>query len=285
MKIVTLSNGIRPNDRAFNYGDGIFTTLCVRNGQPELLSYHLARLHHDAEVLGIQIEPATLASALKDYIDTLTEDTDKVVVKIHISAGEGGRGYARDSKAPALVRFSNHEYPTQYVEMKKSGVTLICAQIQLPIQPKLGGVKHMNRLEQVLIKQEVINKNADDALVFNTNNELVEASAGNVFFRIGTQWHTPEITTSGVRGVVRQCLIDEMNNAAIGVRIGHYTLEHIMAADALVVTNALMGVMPVTRLLLPLDQESKSFPQSLDSSTILTRLLITKIQDEYADTP
>ena len=285
MKIVTQTNDISPNDRAFNYGDGIFTTLCVTNGKVELLSYHINRLCHDAEVLGIHIEPATLIRALKNYINSLTKDVIKTVVKIHISAGEGGRGYARDPQAPALVRFSRHVYPVQYLEMKKKGVVLICAQTQLPIQPRLGGVKHMNRLEQVLIKQEVINQNADDALVFNTHNELVEASAGNVFFKLGTQWHTPEIIHSGVKGVVRQCLIDALTQKGIGVCQGRYTIEHIVSADALVVTNALMGVMPVAKVVLPSSEESKLFPQSIDSSTILTRLLTTKIQDENADTP
>ena len=285
MKIVSNSDSISSSDRAFNYGDGIFTTLCVSNRNIELLSFHLKRLTHDAAVLGIQLDETILSHAIYDYVNSLPAELDKKVVKIHVSAGEGGRGYARHPQTPALVRFSTHAYPQHYSQLKQTGMEVICARTKLAIQPLLGGVKHLNRLEQVLIKQEVTEAKVDDALVFNTNDELVEASAGNVFFKIADRWHTPEITHCGVNGVVRQCLINEMTRAGIDVHQGKYTFEDIMASDSLLVTNALMGVMPVAKLSLSDLNESKLFSQSIHSSAVLASLLTNKIQDEYANTP
>lgn len=287
------------NDRALNYGDGVFTTMCVSQGKVELLSFHLARLNHDAQALAISLDMAALRQAIDEYVNAptalLEHPSSKRVMKVHVSAGEGGRGYARNSEAPAIVRFSTHDFPAHYAQLQTTGLTVICAKTPLAIQPLLGGIKHMNRLEQVLVKREVNAANVDDALVFDTQGHIIEASAGNIFFKTDSGWHTPQVNNCGVNGVVRQCLLSALNASSshesalnensIGVHEGEYTLADIANANALVVTNALMGVMPVNKVMLNDEKTNNEleFRASHEEANTLVKLVLDNIQEDHAN--
>jgi len=283
VKLVANSDAITADDRGFNYGDGIFTTMCVMHQQVQLLPYHLSRLMHDAKVLSLQLDEIALTDAITRYVASLPSSPDKVVVKVHISSGTGGRGYARDVNSPSLVRFTTHDFPIHYEHLKTTGMTVICAATALAIQPLLGGVKHLNRLEQVFVKREVLAAGVDDGLVCDMQGNIIEASAGNLFFKNSTGWHTPQLHGSGVNGVVRACLLDEMIRAGINVMEGEYVLNDVKSAQALLITNALMGVMPVSKLQLPNDEGAILYSDSLQGCAQLTSLLDRKIQDVHAN--
>ena len=276
MKIIPNDTPIASSDRAFNYGDGVFTTICVVNDHPELLSLHLSRLLHDCAAIGLSIDTHILERAIGSKIgelqasaclkrketsqigdgkDSLSDGESspsqhdkseiKYVLKVHVSGGEAGRGYSRDEANPALVRLTQHPYPTHYDTLSATGVTLMCAQTALAIQPALAGIKHMNRLEQVLIKREINQANVDDALVCDTQGNVIECSAGNVFFYADNTWCTPSLTGSGVNGVVRQCLLNALSDENLSFKEGVFTLSDIKGANCVVITNALMKVLPV----------------------------------------
>ncbi len=277
MRIIPSATPISPSDRAFNYGDGVFSTLLVHNQKPQLYSYHLSRLEHDAAAIKITVDTCALETAINDQIAAFSNSSNdispsKYVLKVHVSGGQAGRGYARSEDSVPLVRFSQHPYPAHYEGMAKQGMSLICAQTRLAIQPLLAGVKHMNRLEQVLIKHEVNEAHADDALVCDTNDNLIEASAGNVFFYSQGEWYTPSLKGSGVNGVVRQCLIDSLLNNNHTLHVGEYQLSHIGNASAVVITNALMGVMPVKSVRMP-DHSKLEFDVASESVLELSNLL------------
>lgn len=276
MQILSSDTPVSVSDRAFNYGDGVFSTLLVENGKAQLLSYHINRLVHDANAIGVHVDPAPLEQAI---IRAISSVDDKCVFKVHISSGVGGRGYARDNTNLANVRFSFHVYPTHYRAMEQRGMSLICAETNLAIQPRLAGVKHMNRLEQVLVKQEVDAHNADDAVVCDTQDNIVESSAGNLFFYFNGCWHTPSLKGSGVNGVVRQYLIQALFNENHPLNVGEYSLEQLKQAQAIVVTNALMGVMPVKSVAYP---DTQVVEYTLDSmpQRHLSSLLHQQIQSE-----
>lgn len=258
VQIITDDTPIQPSDRAFNYGDGVFTTLCIENSQPQLLSFHINRLIYDASAIGITLDETALEQAIVDFatkqvlnnVSTQSKCT-KQVLKVHVSAGIGGRGYARDDENVPQVRFSFHPYPVHYAALAEQGMALICAETALAIQPLLAGVKHMNRLEQVLIKREIKASGADDAIVCDTQDHVVESSIGNVFFYANGTWYTPSLKGSGVNGVVRQCLIQALLNDNQALNVGEYELSALAKAECVVVTNALMGVMPVNAITFP----------------------------------
>ncbi|WP_421134412.1 aminodeoxychorismate lyase [Alteromonas sp. A079] len=268
MDIVSNSHPIMPDDRAFNYGDGVFTTMCVSDGHVELLPYHLRRLTHDTNVLGITIDIPKLSDAIEHVVAkeaAKTANSRRYVLKVHASAGTGGRGYARDPHAHSIVRLTFHPYPASYEGMWSSGITAMCANTRLAVQPLLAGVKHMNRLEQVFIKQEIARTpGVQDALVFDTQGNVIESSAGNVFINRNNTWYTPRIDEAGVNGVVRQCLLEHMRASAASVVESRLSLSDIQSADAIAITNAVLGVMWVSTLSVPPN------PASLDKEDIVT---------------
>ena len=256
MRIIPSATPISSSDRAFNYGDGVFTTLLVNEHQVELLPYHISRLEHDAAAIKLNIDTHTLEAAIAEQVKAIknaSADTasPKYVLKIHVSGGQAGRGYARSEDSEALIRFSQHPYPSHYDSLANKGVSVICAQTRLAIQPLLAGVKHMNRLEQVLVKHEVDEAGVNDAIVCDTQDNVIEASAGNVFFYFNEQWYTPSLKGCGVNGVVRQFLIDSLLNDNCALHVGEYDLSYLQNASAIVITNALMGVMPVQQIRMP----------------------------------
>ena len=234
----------------------MFTTLLVNEHIVQLLPYHISRLVHDAASIKLSIDAHTLEAAIAEHVNAIKlasseNASSKYVLKIHVSGGQAGRGYARSENSEALIRFSQHPYPSHYDSLANQGVSVICAQTRLAIQPLLAGVKHMNRLEQVLVKHEVDEAGVDDAIVCDTQDNIIEASAGNVFFHLNEQWYTPSLKGSGVNGVVRQCLIDSLLNDNNSLHVGDYDLSYLGRSSAVVITNALVGVMPVQQIRMP----------------------------------
>jgi 4-amino-4-deoxychorismate lyase len=307
VKIISSDTPIASSDRAFNYGDGVFTTLCVVNDHPELLSLHLSRLSHDCAAIGLSIDTHILeraigskiealqasaclkrnkASQIGDGKDALSEGESnpsqqdksdiKYVLKVHVSGGEAGRGYSRDEANPPLVRFTQHPYPTHYDSISATGVALMCAQTALAIQPALAGIKHMNRLEQVLIKREINQADADDALVCDTQGNVIECSAGNIFFFTNNKWCTPSLTGSGVNGVVRQCLLNALKEENVPHKVGEFTLNDVMQADCVVITNALMKVAPIKSITFA-DGSTSLYPVNNNNIDTLQTLLLKRL--------
>ena len=283
MRIIPSATPISSSDRAFNYGDGVFTTLLVSEHQVELLPYHISRLEHDAAAIKLNIDIRALEAAIAEQVKTIKSGSGdnaspKYVLKVHVSGGQAGRGYARSEDSEALVRFSQHPYPVHYYSLANEGATVICAQTRLAIQPLLAGVKHMNRLEQVLVKHEVDDAGVHDAIVCDTQDNIIEASAGNVFFYLNEQWYTPSLKGSGVNGVVRQCLIDSLLNDNCSLHVGEYDLSYLRKASAVVITNALMGVMPVQKIQMP-DFSYVDFDVRSDAIVALKTRLQTALQN------
>ena len=300
MKIIPSDTPIASSDRAFNYGDGVFTTICVANDHPELLSLHLSRLVHDCAAIGLSIDIHILESAIWSRIEeihasagsktsalsdvelkaTHTNNAQfKYVLKVHVSGGEAGRGYSRDEANPPLVRFTQHSYPTHYDALLNTGVTLMCARTALAIQPALAGIKHMNRLEQVLIKREINQAYVDDALVCDTQGNVIECSAGNIFFFTNHTWCTPSLTGSGVNGVVRQCILNALNDENTPARVEDFTLEDVMHAECLVITNALMKVVPVKSVKFT-GGSTSLYPVNDDCIDALQTLLLKRLYEK-----
>jgi 4-amino-4-deoxychorismate lyase len=149
----------------------------------------------------------------------------------------------------------------------------MCAQTALAIQPALAGIKHMNRLEQVLIKREINQADADDALVCDTQGNVIECSAGNIFFFTNNTWCTPSLTGSGVNGVVRQCLLNALNEENVPHKVGKFTLSDVMRADCVVITNALMKVVPIKSITFADDSTSLYAVNNENIDTLQTLLL------------
>lgn len=226
-------------DRSFNYGDGFFTTMQVKAGQIQLWPLHLARLQQAAAQLHFaSINWQQLSGQVQAAI---TEPAQ--VIKVLISRGEGGRGYSSLGANKPQIYISSSALPN-YQQWQQQGISLGVAQLKLAIQPALAGIKHTSRLEQVLIKQQLMQTPYDDLLVLDQQDFVCEVSAANIFFYQQQQWYTPSIERAGVNGVMRQHLMQ-----CLAVKEVNWTLAQLDDVESMFICNALMEIVPVQRFL------------------------------------
>lgn len=227
--------------RALQYGDGVFTTIAVKNGQPQLWSLHLARLQLAITRLAI---PAPDWQAITHAVyQQAAAYVEPAVLKLLLSRGVGGRGYAPVNCGEPLV-YLYHAAMPDYRQWQQHGLTVGVAQLQLSIQPALAGLKHTNRLEQVLLKQELAQTKFDDLLVMDLQGHVTEATAANMFYQLDGNWYTPPLHLTGVAGVMRQHILQRLPQIAERI----LPLAELASVQAVFLTNALLGIAPVRQL-------------------------------------
>jgi 4-amino-4-deoxychorismate lyase len=245
---MTDTHGLAPlqqfalNDRLANYGDGTFTTMQVSDGKVALLNRHIDRLVNDSQALGLTVA----ADAIRKVIVAALAARSDGVLKVLIGAGQGGRGYARLAEPTVNVAVSWHDVPAVYQSWQHQGIHVGTVPVTLARQPLLAGLKHANRLEQVLIKQALVRTDFDDAIVTDTEQNVIEASAANLFWQTGNQWFTSSLALAGVNGVMRQFILDHRPD----INIIEQQLTEIAHVDAMFLSNALMQIVPVKTLTL-----------------------------------
>lgn len=227
--------------RALQYGDGVFTTIAVKHGQPELWSLHLARLQLAITRLAITA-PDWQAITQVVYQQAATY-TAPAVLKLLLSRGVGGRGYAPVNCGEPIV-YLYHAAMPDYRQWQQQGLSVGVAQLPLAIQPALAGLKHTNRLEQVLLKKELAQTGFDDLVVVDQQQRVTEATAANLFYQLNGNWYTPPLHFAGVAGVMREYVLGRLPD--IQTRI--LPLSELAHVQALFLTNALLGIAPVRQL-------------------------------------
>jgi 4-amino-4-deoxychorismate lyase len=238
-----LVNGVQQNsidieNRGLAYGDGLFTTAKIIEGQIQYLSLHVQRLLSGCEKLGL-IAPNK--NKLSEQLSQVAKTYELAVLKVIITASSGGRGYARSADSVNNIIIMVHDYPMHYDDLVIEGITLGDSQQQIGINPMLNGLKHLNRLEQVLLRQELDATNKNDLVVTNINDEVIEVTSANIFFWLDGKLCTPDITSSGVNGIMRQIILKKYPNTVIR----KVTLDELASSSAMFICNCVMGVMPV----------------------------------------
>lgn len=248
-----LVNGVQQNNidvesRGLAYGDGIFTTAKIVNGHIYFLAEHIQRLTSSCEKLGLSVPNQV---ELSKQLSQVAQSYSLAVLKVIITAGNGGRGYARASSIKNDIIIMVHDYPNHYDTLALKGINLGISKQQLGINPMLSGLKHLNRLEQVLLRQELVTlqgkgkgkgkNDIDDLVVTNVNNEVIEATSANLFFWCNDQLITPNISNSGVNGIMRQVILQYYPQAIIK----KVTLADLAQAQGIFICNCVMGIMPV----------------------------------------
>ena len=238
------------------YGDGCFTTMLVEQGQIRLWPYHLARLQKTVDVLAItppdwQAVTDTvhaLAPTLCAPETVTSVPVDKAGIKILISRGSGGRGYSPTGCHDTQVVISTFGWPEHYSQWQQDGITLGICQQRLAHAPMLAGLKHLNRLEQVMLKREVEQQGGVDAIALDIDGNVVETVASNLFWRRGDQVYTPDLELSGVAGVMRRHVIELLKAMGYHTRLVKAPIDSVLAADEVFITNALMALVPINEI-------------------------------------
>ncbi|POT57716.1 aminodeoxychorismate lyase [Citrobacter amalonaticus] len=230
------------SDRATQFGDGCFTTARIVDGKVCHLAAHLHRLQDTCEKLLIAFN---FWSELEEEMTTRAAGVKRGVLKVIVSRGSGGRGYSTANCSHATRILSVSAYPSCYDSWREQGITLALSPVRLGRNPHLAGLKHLNRLEQVLIRSHLEQTDADEALVLDSEGWVTECCAANLFWRIGNVVYTPSLDQAGVNGIMRQfCLrmLAQSSFRTVEVRVREEALKH---ADEMIVCNALMPVVPV----------------------------------------
>ncbi|WP_045046473.1 aminodeoxychorismate lyase [Rouxiella chamberiensis] len=233
-------------DRAVQFGDGCFTTAWVKAGNVQHVNRHLARLQHAVSHL---LMPDCHWATLEAEMRAAAAGCEEGVLKVILSRGQGGRGYSSQGVVGPTRILSLSGYPQHYHRWREQGIELAQSPITLARSTLLAGIKHLNRLEQVMIRAHLDHTSAQEALVTDTSGLLVECCAANLFWRKGSAVFTPDLSHAGVNGIMRQRIIEliEMSDA-FSLHIVSETPATLEDAEEVIVCNALMPILPVRKI-------------------------------------
>ena len=241
-----IQNTVDMTDRGFQYGDGLFETIQIWKEKPLFLTQHLARLALGCQRLGIpQIDDALLREEIEK---TLLHQPQHAVLKIIITRGKGGRGYRQpDIIIPTRV-ISLHPFPTFPADFSRQGINVRICQTRLGLNPALAGIKHLNRLEQILARAEWHDTSIQEGIMLDINNHVIEGTMSNLFYVNSGCLYTALLKDNGVAGIIRDWIIHFARQVNLNVFEKTITLDDIYAADELFVCNAIIGIWGIRRL-------------------------------------
>lgn len=229
-------------DRGLAYGDGLFETIRFVSGAAPLWALHMRRLRRGC---------ARLHLALPD-IDRLWRETrrlatgDDAVIKLVLTRGDG-RGYGFDAAAPARRILSRHPVPTTDDAVHVNGVRVRWCRLRLSEQPALAGVKHLNRLENVLARSEWRDPRIHEGLLCSASGRVISATSSNLFIVREGRLLTPKLDRCGVEGVARDWIMRQAPRLSPVVETD-LDCDVVLGADEVFISNAVRGIVPVTRL-------------------------------------
>lgn len=236
---------VSATDRGLQYGDGLFETIAVVDGLPRLWERHIDRLRRGCRRLGFAMPQRGLLWA---EAQRLLADMDRGVLKIILTRGQGGRGYAPPPDAGLTRILSTHSVPDYPNKHWTEGIRLRVCRTPVGSSPVLAGLKHLNRLEQVLARAEWDDPEVAEGLMLDSRGRVIEGTLANLFVLRGKRLSTPKLQNSGVAGVMRSEILQIARVAGISVEESHMGLDHLMDADALFMSNSLIGIWPVKTL-------------------------------------
>ena len=244
---MTLVNGeeretVSVSNRGLAYGDGVFTTVKVTGRRPQLWERHLRRLTRDCAKLSMAFDPAALEREVETVCaHACAPAAGAMAMKIILTRGAGARGYRPPSAtAERIVQIEPWQPPPEeYV--RKGVVVTVC---RLRLAHALAGIKHLNRLEQVLARAEWEDE-YPEGLMLDTEGRVIEGTMSNLFVVAGNELRTPMLDRCGVAGVMREHLIENARIAGFSVRETRLELEDLHGADGAFLCNALIGAWPI----------------------------------------
>lgn len=247
---MTLINGeskehIEISDRGFQYGDGLFETIEVRNGQPVFLERHLDRLNSGCRRLFIPpLDHELLSIEAKEQC----KHSEQAVLKIIITRGSGGRGYRQPNVIQPTRVLSLHPFPDYPDAYKEQGIVARFCHTRLGLNPVLAGIKHLNRLEQVLARAEWNDPEIQEGLMLDINDHVIEGTMTNLFYFKNNTLYTSLIELAGVAGIMRSIIIGLASNHDIPLIEHTFTKDELLSADEIFICNSIIGIWPIKQI-------------------------------------
>lgn len=232
------TESIAASDRGLLYGDGLFETIRFEQGRAPLWPRHMARLAQGCARLQLPAPDAALLAC-----EALAEiaGREHAVVRITLTRGSGTRGYALPVAAQPTRIVAASPLPQLGAALYRDGICLYLCATRLGDQPRLAGIKHLNRLEQVLARAEWNDPAIAEGLVCDNHGNVVSATAANLFVVIGGTVVTPGVERCGVAGVMRAELLETVPD----VQVRDLPLAECLAADEVFLSSSVRGILPV----------------------------------------
>ena len=238
-----VKEAISVNDRGLLYGDGLFETMAARNGQIQLWEAHWQRLSLGCNKLSIELPNKTM---IEKEIELLIENNDEAqfIIKLIVTRGEGQRGYRFDKEQNTTRILSSHTWPNYLDKYQTEGVDVCYCETKLSENQKLAGIKHLNRLEQVLARNEWDDE-FQEGLMLTAQGNVVDGTMSNVFAVKDNKIFTPGLSLCGVDGVMRKAVIKIAKDKGYSIYEKDFNKAEIEQADELFLTNSLFGIWPI----------------------------------------
>lgn len=230
------------SDRGLAYGDGLFETIRISNGRLVFADLHLQRLQRGCERLGLTLDIAELQHEMALVLEAASAPDG--ILKLIVTRGAGGRGYRPPASQTPCRIITLHPLPDHHQQASEGIRAFVCRQ-RLAGQPSLAGIKHLNRLEQVLASREWPDDSFHEGLMLDTQGCVVEGTRSNIFFASKGVLHTPDLGRCGIDGIMRQVLLRHFGARAT---CGNYDLTHLHTAEEVFFCNSVMGVWPLLAL-------------------------------------
>ncbi len=257
-------DNIPVTDRGLLYGDGVFETIAIISGSALNFDAHLARLSEGCRRLGI-FAPAH--EVLRDEADRLAGDCPCGVLKIIVTRGGGGRGYRPNPKMPVTRILMLQPAPDYPSENRTRGVVVGICNTRIADQVELAGIKHLNRLPQILARSEPGQDKFSESLMLDARGRLAEGSMSNLFMFRGQTLVTPPLATLGVAGTVRQVILEIAPELGWTTLLEEISVEELYAADEAFLSNSLIGIWPLRAI------ENTTLNSGKRSAQLLERLI------------
>jgi 4-amino-4-deoxychorismate lyase len=227
-------------DRGLAYGDGVFRTVRVKRGRALNWPRHYDRLRSDAALLSLRVpEERTLVTEIASVAP------GDAVVKVIVTRGASGRGYAFDRTAPSTRVVAAFPVPAHAEAVAIDGVRVRRCDLVLSRQPRYAGAKTLNRLENVLARAEWSDPEVAEGLLADEDGLLIEGTVTNVFVVRGGRAATPDLSRCGVTGAQRERVRDFLARERIPCEVRDIPFAEVLEADELFLTNSLIGAWPV----------------------------------------
>jgi len=250
-------------DRGFQYGDGLFETIAVREGRARFLDAHLQRLEEGLRRLAIPDDEASVAAA---EVERLAAGIKFGVAKIIMTRGSGQRGY-RPPREMTPVRIVGvlpaQPSPSGHYE---HGIAMRYCETPVTSNRATAGIKTLERLAQVLARAEWDDPEICEGVMLDENGDVVCGTMTNIFRIDGAVLSTPSLDCSGVAGVMRAKVLEAATAAGLDVQVTRLRPADLAAADEMFVTNSQIGIWPVRRL------ADTRFPAGSQTRRLMARL-------------
>jgi 4-amino-4-deoxychorismate lyase len=237
--------GVDPADRGLAYGDGLFETMAAADGRIRWLDLHLDRLEEGCRRLEI---PAPARSLLADEIDAHCPRRGRAVVKLIVTRGPGARGYLPPEQCAPTRVLAISQWPDFPPSYYRDGIKMHTCELRLGENPALAGIKHLCRLEQVLAQLELRGRGVQQGLMLDASGHAAGGTSSNLFVASSGKLATPGLARCGIKGVMRRAVLEAAHTLGIEAEERDIALAEVHGADELFVTNALVGLWPVTEL-------------------------------------